>query len=131
VAQTEKPDLPDQPVTLWRGVRGLCPNCGKGKLFKSYLAQVERCPICGADFSGIHADDGPGWFVMVLTGAIVVPITIALALHDVIPEWAALALLVILGLGMTLLLLPRAKGVFIAILWRLRLEKSIDAGLDP
>ena len=32
---------------LARGVRGLCPNCGQAKLFRSGLRIHHRCPHCG------------------------------------------------------------------------------------
>jgi uncharacterized protein (DUF983 family) len=116
---------PEQPIVLWRGFLGLCPACGKGKLFRSYLKQNDFCPACNANFSDIQADDGPGWFVMVLTGAIVVPAAVFLSIHDVMPEWAVLTLLVVLTLVVALLMLPRAKGIFIALLWRLaRIEAA-------
>ena len=124
MAQAEKQDPLEKPIALWRGFRGVCPGCGKGRLFKSYLVQAEACSACGEDFSDIHADDGPAWFVMVLTGAMVVPAAVALSLHDVMPEWAAITTLLILAVAVTLLLLPRAKGLFIAILWRLKRDKA-------
>lgn len=125
MAQAENRDLPEQSVALLRGLRGACPNCGKGKLFKSYLKQNDTCPACHESYSGIQADDGPAWFVMVLTGAIVLPAAVYLSLHDVMPYWAVLTVSFILTIAVALLLLPRAKGVFIALLWRLaRLNAS-------
>jgi uncharacterized protein (DUF983 family) len=35
------------------------------------------------------------------------------------PDWAVFALLVVLTFAVALLILPRVKGIFIAILWRL------------
>jgi len=124
MAHAENQNPLEKPIALWRGFRGLCPSCGKGRLFKSYLAQADHCPLCGENFSEIHADDGPAWFVMVLTGAIVVPAAVALSLHDVMPEWAAITTLLILAVAMVVLLLPRAKGVFIGLLWRLKRDKA-------
>ena len=124
MAQADNRGRLEKTIAIWRGFLGLCPACGKGRLFKSYLAQNDSCPACGEDFSKIHADDGPSWFVMVLTGAIVVSATIYLSLHDVMPGWAVIAFLIVLAVGVTLLMLPRAKGIFIAILWRLAKEAA-------
>ncbi|HTJ65558.1 MAG TPA: DUF983 domain-containing protein [Alphaproteobacteria bacterium] len=124
MTQVGNHSLPERPVVLLRGFRGLCPCCGRGRLFKSYLKQNEFCPVCNTDFSAIQADDGPGWFVMVLIGAIVVPVAIFLSLHEIMPDWAVFTLLVVLAIGGVLLLLPRAKGIFIALLWRLAKEKA-------
>jgi uncharacterized protein (DUF983 family) len=118
MAQADIHDPLERALVLWRGFRGSCPNCGKGRLFRSYLAQNAACPVCGEDFSGIHADDGPAWFVMLLTGAIVMPPALYLAIHEMMPDWAVIVLLLILTAVIALLLLPRAKGLFIAILWR-------------
>jgi len=35
-----------------RGLLGLCPSCGKTKLFASYLKQVQSCANCGAECAG-------------------------------------------------------------------------------
>ena len=119
MAQADIQEPMGKLIVFWRGFRGACPNCGKGKLFSSYLAQNAACPVCAEDFSGIHADDGPAWFVMLLTGAIIMPPALYLAIHEMMPDWAVIGLLLILTAIVALLLLPRAKGLFIAILWRI------------
>jgi uncharacterized protein (DUF983 family) len=128
MAQEKSLEPFENPIVLWRGIRGACPCCGKGRLFKSYLTQIDRCHVCHESFSDIRADDGPAWFVMLLTGAIVVPTTLSLSLHDVLPDWAALVLLLVLGIVVTLLLLPPVKGLFIAILWRLAKRNAATPG---
>ena len=129
MAEREMRDRLEQLTLLWRGLRGSCPRCGKGGIFKSYLVQNDACPACGENFSDIHADDGPAWCVMVLTGALVVPAAVVLSLHDVMPEWAAITTLLVLAVAIVLLMLPRAKGIFIAILWRIRQDRA--AGVPP
>ena len=117
---------PAKHVAFWRGFRGACPNCGKGRLFRSYLAQNDTCPACHEDFSTIHADDGPAWFVMLLTGAIVMPPALYLAIHEMMPDWVVILLLLILTAVVALLLLPRAKGLFVAILWRIAKMEAVS-----
>ena len=34
------------------GLRGRCPRCGKGRLFRSYLKITRRCDACGLGFAG-------------------------------------------------------------------------------
>jgi len=46
------------------------------------------------------------------------PPAVYLAIHELLPDWAVILLLLILTAVVALLLLPRAKGLFIAILWR-------------
>jgi hypothetical protein len=42
------------PVRIWptvaRAVAGKCPACGQGRLFRSYLHQVENCTSCGEHY---------------------------------------------------------------------------------
>jgi len=123
--------IPLQKTTLlWRGVCGHCPKCGEGAIFKSYLKQNDACPVCGEDFSRFHADDGPAWFTILLTLHIVVPTAVTLATYNLMPQWADITLLLTLTLASVFLLLPRTKGVFIAILWYLA-RKKLEAQKTP
>ena len=66
---------PERPifVSLMRGLRRRCPQCGDGTLLAGYLTLVENCNICGEDFSAISADDGPAWATLLVLGHVVVP----------------------------------------------------------
>ena len=130
MSRVEKQALPAPLIVVWRGVRGLCPSCGKGRLFKSYLKQNDRCGSCDADFSEIRPDDGPAWAVMLVTGAMIIPMAVFLSTHDIMPDWAGMTLLIVLVVGWALLLLPRAKGAFMALLWRLAIEAPPAASRD-
>ncbi|MRE57209.1 DUF983 domain-containing protein, partial [Klebsiella quasipneumoniae] len=44
---------------LKTGVRGRCPRCGEGPVFKGYLQLRESCPECGLDYSFADPADGP------------------------------------------------------------------------
>jgi len=121
--QTDIQILPEKTIIFWRGACGLCPRCGKGKLFKSYLKQNAVCPVCEESFIKFRADDGPAWLTILLTGHVIVPMAVYFSMHDVMPEWAALTLLLICTIGMALLVLPRAKGLFISVLWWLAKRK--------
>ncbi len=57
------PDLPTHGMTPFQlGMRGVCPRCGVGNLFKGYLSLAPRCSACGLDFSFADAADGPAFF---------------------------------------------------------------------
>lgn len=47
------------------GMRGCCPRCGQGKLFKGFLALAPRCEVCGLDYSFADPADGPAFFVII------------------------------------------------------------------
>jgi uncharacterized protein (DUF983 family) len=46
------------------GLRGRCPRCGKGHLFKGFLKLADRCEACGLDYSFADPADGPAFFVI-------------------------------------------------------------------
>lgn len=112
----ETPSTPSRKI-IWRSIRGRCPRCGEGKLFKSYIQQIDRCAHCGEEIGSIRADDGPAWLTILLTGHIAAPLIGYFALHDTLPQWLAMTLLITIVLGTACFLLPRAKGLFIAVIW--------------
>lgn len=44
------------------GLKGLCPRCGKGRMFRKWLKLQDRCPACGLDYAFAAPDDGPAFF---------------------------------------------------------------------
>ncbi len=66
---TEVP-IPYIKPPLWpelkRALCGRCPQCGMGKLYKSYLKQVDACSACGEELGSIRADDGPAWVTILI-----------------------------------------------------------------
>lgn len=101
-------------------LRSVCPRCGKGRLFQSFLGLAARCEVCGEDFSKADSGDGPAFFVMFLVSAIVVPIAFVLQFGLKIGAVATLGLACALTLGLSLLLLRPAKALLFALQWRLR-----------
>ena len=113
----EPAPIPSKKELLWRGFRCRCPKCGVGKLYQSYLKPVAACAHCGEDLSAIRADDGPAWLTVMVTGHLAVPVAIFLAMQDRLPSWQALPLMLLATLAMVLAILPRSKGIFIAMIW--------------
>jgi len=103
-----------------RGLMGLCPNCGKTKLFASYLKQVEACSNCGAHFGRIRADDAAPWGTIIVVGHIFMPLMFFVSLDAFMPFWAGVTVWAALFAGLSMALLPRSKGLFIALLWATR-----------
>ena len=60
-------------AALKRGLRGRCPRCGEGKLFRAFLKVDDHCSACGQDFTPHRADDLPAYLVIVIVGHIIVP----------------------------------------------------------
>lgn len=42
---------PRARTTLGRGVRLLCPACGRSPIFRGWFAMHDRCPTCGRRFN--------------------------------------------------------------------------------
>jgi uncharacterized protein (DUF983 family) len=100
-----------------RAILGRCPCCGEGKLFRAYLKQVENCSVCGESFGQIRADDAAPWLTIILVGHIFVPLMLVFVALTTMPSWVSAVLWSLVFVALSLLILPRAKGLFIAILW--------------
>jgi uncharacterized protein (DUF983 family) len=46
------------------GIRGRCPRCGQGHLFKGFLTLRPDCEVCGLDYAFADPADGPAFFVI-------------------------------------------------------------------
>ena len=102
---------------LARGFRKTCPKCGKGPLLTGYLKPRASCSACKEDFSHISADDGPAWLTLLIIGHAVVPLMLFFGRSDVVPLWLAILILAVVTLIGVYFVLPRAKGIFIALIW--------------
>ncbi len=106
--------------SVWRALRGRCPNCGKGKLFKSYLKQVDHCEVCDEAWIDIRADDGPAWLTILLTGHLIAFPLVSLVMDTTLSTIALISIIFPAVLILALTILPRAKGFFIAAIWTMR-----------
>lgn len=97
-----------------------CPNCGQGPLFTSFLKVIDRCAVCGFDFSRLNTGDGAAVFVMQIAGGTVVfgALFTELAYHP--PMWLHLILWPPLVIVLALGLMRPAKGVMVALQMRNR-----------
>ncbi|NSX53917.1 DUF983 domain-containing protein [Parasulfitobacter algicola] len=107
---------------MWNGWRKRCPNCGKGALLKGYLKVRDTCVECGQDLHHHRADDGPAYLTILIVGHLMAPL-----LHIVFvqfrPHPVVLAGIFCVGcVALSLYLLPRLKGVIVAIQWSRRMH---------
>lgn len=108
---------PDFWLTVKRTTMGRCPRCGVGHLFNGYLKPVASCAACGEPLGHIRAEDGPAWLTILLVGHILAPFILAFGSNNW-PDWAGMIVWAAAALVLSLLLLPRAKGFFIGVIWR-------------
>ncbi|MCW6508058.1 DUF983 domain-containing protein [Lichenifustis flavocetrariae] len=108
---------------LWRGFRGRCPQCGEGAMFRAYLKVNDTCPHCGAELHHQRADDAPPYVTMFIVGHVIVSLLLTFEVFwPEAPFW--LEALVFCGMtaALSLILLPRVKGAFVALQWSLRMH---------
>ena len=100
-----------------RGLMGSCPACGRGRLLKSYLKPVDACDHCGEAYGHFRADDAPPWMTILIVGHIVIPALLSFEQNYQPEAWVHFAIWPALTLLLTLVLLPRCKGVVLGLLW--------------
>ncbi|WP_207456188.1 DUF983 domain-containing protein [Azospirillum sp. SYSU D00513] len=100
-----------------RGLMGACPACGRGRLMKSYLKQVDRCAQCGEEYGHMRADDAPPWMTILIVGHIVIPAVLHMEQAYQPESWVHFAIWPALTLALTMVLLPRCKGAVLGLLW--------------
>jgi len=111
---------------MGRGFSQRCPNCGKGRLFASYLKVQDRCPMCAEALHHHRADDAPAYFTILIVGHFVIGGVLTLERSLSPPTWVHLAIWLPLTLIGSLFLLPRVKGALVALQWALYMH-----GFDP
>lgn len=100
---------------ILRGLRGRCPRCGDGTLYRGFINLKPKCETCGLDFGFADAGDGPAVFVILLGGFIVVFAALLVEFVYQPPYWVHAALWLPLILLVTLGPLRPIKGVLIAL----------------
>jgi uncharacterized protein (DUF983 family) len=104
-------------TSLTRGALSRCPNCGKGRVFTSFLKVAPSCTHCGQELHHHRADDMPAYCVVVLIGHIIVPVMLwSLARYNW-PDWVHLALWIPACVLLAILLIQPVKGIIIALQW--------------
>jgi len=117
-------EVDDRPMrgAILRGFRRRCPHCGQGTLFDGYLKVRDRCPVCREEFHHHRADDGPAYLTILIVGHIMAPLMHVLY-SRFRPEPLVMAtVLIVIAVALSLALLPRLKGVIVAIQWSRRMH---------
>jgi uncharacterized protein (DUF983 family) len=109
---------------ILRGALGRCPRCGQGRILHRYLKVVDKCSACGEAYGHFRADDAPPWLTILIVGHISLPIILILEQTFQIAMWVEFAVYLPLVTLLTLLVLPRCKGVILALLWAMKAEGS-------
>ncbi|HTR86264.1 MAG TPA: DUF983 domain-containing protein [Reyranella sp.] len=102
---------PPSPIDV--ALRGVCPRCGRGKLFRGVLTVVERCPVCDLDLRAHDAGDGPAVFVILGLGAVMMLLVFWVEFRFDPPWWLHVILWVPFAVLAAIGLLRLLKAVLI------------------
>jgi len=96
------------------GWHGLCPRCGKGPMFRSWLKLTDRCENCQLDYRFAAPDDGPAFFSLCIIAFPLVFLVVWLQVALDPPWWVHMVTsLPLMVLGCVLPLQP-IKGWLVA-----------------
>ncbi len=107
---------------LRRGFFLKCPCCGKGAMLRKYLSPLVSCKNCGEPFERLRADDGPAWLTILVAGHLMVPVIFWVVESGIESTEVMLAILLPIVVVLCAIILPRAKGVFMALIWVTRVR---------
>lgn len=120
----------DMRAAILRGMRGRCPNCGEGRLFKSYIQVASSCDVCGEEFHHHRADDAPAYLTILVTGHIMLPLVLGVEEVYAPPIWVHLLLWGTLIPACCLALLRPIKGGVVGMQWASRMHGFGGAAAD-
>ena len=106
------------------GLKGCCPRCGKGPLFKGFLTLAPRCETCGLDLAFADTADGPAFFVMSIVGIVVVGLALWVEFTYEPPIWLHLVLWFGLTGILSLAMVRPLKGVMVALQYHHKAEEG-------
>lgn len=125
-------DLPRRDVwpSLKRGWRQKCACCGEGSVYGKFLKVNDVCAKCGTELFHHRADDAPPYFVMTITGHVIVGGVLMTEKLFSPPVWIELAIWLPVTVLLSLWLLPRVKGALIGYQWALRMHGFGNPAFD-
>ncbi len=96
------------------GLKGRCPRCGGGPLFKGFIALAAHCRVCGLDYGFADSADGPAVFISLIGGFIVLGAALWTELVFEPPMWVHMAVFLPLTVIVCAGLLRPLKGLLVA-----------------
>lgn len=117
-----EPSPRDLQTAMLRGWRRRCPKCGSGPMMRGYLSVRDQCPVCQEELHHHRADDGPAYLTILIVGHVMAPLFLWVY-NAYRPEPLVMASVFSVGcVALSLYLLPRLKGLIVAIQWAKRLN---------
>lgn len=113
-----------EPTPAQVALSGLCPRCAAKTLFSGFASFSPQCRACGLDFAGFNVGDGPAAFLILIVGALVTGLAVALELAAEPPWWLHVLLWLPLTAVLVIGLLRLAKGLLLALEYRHRAREG-------
>lgn len=111
-------------LPILSGVRGRCPECGEGRLFKNFL-EIEPCSACGLDLRDSNPGDGLSTLVFLIVGGLGCFGIVWSELTFKPPVWVlAVFWPPVIG-ALSIALLWPFKGLMIALLYRTQAAEAV------
>lgn len=104
-------------TAMQRGFLGKCPQCGEGKLFRSFAKTVDDCAACGLHVDHHRADDLPAYLVIFVVGHIVIGAFMGVEAAFTMTAWQHLAIWAPVTVIMSIALLQPLKGAIVGLQW--------------
>ena len=98
-------------------------SCGKTHLFNGFLRVNAACANCGAPLGLARADDAPPYFVILITGHIIIPLLYLVDRMNEPPVWLMSAIFVPLTFFVALGLLRPVKGAVMGLMLHLGMPR--------
>ena len=118
---------PKASEPMMRGLRGRCPACGEGRMFRKFLKVADECPKCGEELHHHRADDFPAYLDIVIVGHVLIPIVLAVETEFAPPILLSMTVWPLIALIATLGLLQPIKGAVVAMQWFLGMHGFEDS----
>jgi uncharacterized protein (DUF983 family) len=109
------------------GLKGRCPRCGQGALFRSGLVVRDKCDACGLDYGFAMSGDGPAVFAIFILGALMLGAAMVAEFKFHVPVWFHIVAWGLLTPLVALVILRVLKGLLIAQQYR---TKAAEGQID-
>ena len=114
-------------LSLLHGLRGRCPACGEGHLFRRFMKVATACDRCGEPLHHHRADDFPAYLVIFIVGHIVVPLTLFVEIAYAPAYWLHALIWGPLIIGLSMAMLQPMKGMIVALQWHTGMHGFAEA----
>lgn len=106
------------------GLKGRCPRCGRGPLFRNGLTLRERCESCRLSYAFADSGDGPAVFAIFILGFLILGGALLLEFKVGPPVWVHVVLWGIATPLLAFFLLRVLKATLIALQYKHKAEEG-------